>query len=193
MLPAVAGTHQQAAELPRLTIESRDDVLTALSVPHGDRELWAVLLAAEGRRISPWLRDILRDDAVHFAPKVQALAVLRYTRDSLLVDDRLQLMATGPEILQVRAREALVFFPYPAVCAAWRRLIADRHAADNALHSAIAGLGYCGSEADTALLNIVRQTARYQSVRDLAVSAINRVRLPVRDRFPVDIWAGRTA
>jgi hypothetical protein len=148
------------------------------------------VIALEGRRIAFWLVEILRDHKTPERVKERALTVLTYTRDSLVVAPLLHMAMHGPGmLLQVRAREALVLFPYTPVCDHWRREIQHPDTPSPELSSAIVGLGYCGAEGDRALLDSITARARYVSDRRDATISLDRLRRPLAERFDKGIWA----
>jgi hypothetical protein len=184
---------QDVRELPRFRINSRDDLITALLAPDGEADLRPAVVALEGRRIAPWIRDILEDPGLPAVAKERALAVLYYTRDSLLVGAVLRLWDMGAGMTSVRAKEVLQVFPYEPVCQRWRAMAGNATTPTHELSTALVGLGYCGSSRDEDLLERVQTTAPYEYLRDLAAEALARVRLPLDERFSKDIWASPPA
>jgi hypothetical protein len=190
--PTTSGPlHQPSGGLPRFRIESRKDLVTALDNRlDPDYALRPAVIALEGRRIAPWLVEILRDRKIPERVQEQALQVLFYTRDSLFVGPLLQIVTKGPpRLLQVRARETLVLFPYTPVCDHWRKMLRNPETPSHEIVSAISGLGYCGSARDEGVLDSIATRGRYEYMRRLATATLERVRRPVAERFHKDIWA----
>lgn len=175
-LTASASGQEPEQAVPRFDIGTPEELRIALGVADqwGDAFPRAAIVALEGRRVLPWLLDILRDETVEQPTRWAALRVLQYTRDREAVPDLLRL-ASSSESIREQARSALSHFPYPEVCDYWRRLLRAGGTSGSDVVHGLQGLGWCGDQQDLSLAELFLTSTR-QPYRFAAQVAIERIR-----------------
>lgn len=190
LMTVLLGTRMtaEAQELPRFRIETKQDFLDAVGVfDNIDRSFpRAALVALEGRRVFPWVLDVVADSTLPFLKRQAAMRVLYYSRDSLALPMLLGLVGGDNWRERAHAKEVLRVFPYEPACRYWRHLMQSPQATDGDIDDALIGLRHCGTRDDADLIRDFRdrtQRAVHRRLADLALTAVQTAEV---DRYTRD-------
>lgn len=196
---AVTVGAAQVPEIPRFDIQSKQDLTVALGMYGPDGAFpQAPMIAAEGRRVVPWLLEIAGGEREPLRRRQVALVALGYTRDPSAVPLLLRL-AAGTTDPSLEAGNALVGYSLPEVCEFWASRLSVTYPGSErtSAYNAARGIGYCDPRYEPRVREIARasrdwlvQGAAERSLAQLALPESERVKGPLLVRGQGRIFAG---
>lgn len=190
---AVTVGAAQVPDIPRFDIQSKQDLIVALGTTYDSDAAFpqAPMIAAEGRRVVPWLLEIAGDEREPLGRRLVALAALGYTRDPSAVPLLLRFAVEGTRALSLTAQTALIGYSLPEVCEFWASRLSvtypgsERTAAANAAH----GIGYCDPRYEPMVREIARASTDWL-VQEPAERSLAQLALPESERLKGPLLRG---
>ena len=192
-LIAVTDGAAQVPGIPRFDIRSKEDLILALGTyeDYGNAIPRVEMVAAEGRRVVPWLLEIAGDEREPLGRRQAAFIALGYTRDPGAAPLLLRLASEGPDALSLAAQTALIGYSLPEVCEFWASRLSvtypgsQRTEAANAAH----GIGYCDPRYEPRVREIARASTDWL-VREPAERSLAQLALPESERLKGPLLRG---
>jgi len=183
-------------QLPRFRLRSKADVTLAI----GRYDMWgdaaenqwlqAMVVATEGRRVIPWLKEIASDTTLPLDKRLAAILTLGMTRDPEVVPTLLSLATEGDWLDEV-VSVALLGFTDPLACERHQERARSAYWLGRVRGAnAVIGLGYCDPAVALPLIQQIRADSRDSFIREIADSAAMRLRRPMPERLTPPWAAG---
>ena len=196
LLSQAPTTPPQVLDVPRFAIGTKEDLLDALGTPtYHEGEIFprSAMIAMEGRRVLPWLLEIIADSSERPRKRMAAVRVLEYSLDSPAVPTLLRVVtdSTAPHSVRIWIVMILRVFPYESVCSFWRDVLAvpiffAKLPGEWTL-DAVVGLSYCGNDNDRSLIEPFFDP-RMTHAEHTVGPALRRLAKPRNERFRGTRW-----